>query len=349
MAKAAGRYGRHDGSSGSPLLGATEGVMAADIEVEIPWMRYDITLPLIEGRVPIEGVKLVPSRSAPNGTVFGSDSPLRGGEFGLVDLNMANWLPAIEAGWELVGLPVFSKRKHLYTYLFCRADKGIETPQDLEGRRVLSTITSSSVAIWLKALLEKRHGVDLGRITWVSPREQWPIHRQRWTMERLERRKNVVEVLSDGDADAIMVDISDRGIYDTLESDPRFKRLFPDYMGEAKSYFDESGIYIPVHMIAMSRKLERSHPDLAAKLVTAFEQAKELAYSDVLDDRSGFGLVDLRERFLAQQRHWGDIFPHGIAANRHTIDTFMACLHEFGVIREIPDYEKVFAGGTLDS
>ena len=50
--------------------------MAEELEIQIPWMRYDLTLPLIEGRVPIEGVKLVPNRLAPAGTVFGPDSPL---------------------------------------------------------------------------------------------------------------------------------------------------------------------------------------------------------------------------------------------------------------------------------
>ena len=47
--------------------------MAEELEIQIPWMRYDLTLPLIEGRVPIKGVKLVPDRFAPAGTVFGPD------------------------------------------------------------------------------------------------------------------------------------------------------------------------------------------------------------------------------------------------------------------------------------
>ena len=101
------------------------------IEVRIPWMRYDVTMPLIEGRVTIDGVTLAPSRDTPNGTVLPPDSPLKSGDFDLCDLNIANWLPAIEAGWQLIGLPIFTKRKHLYTYMFCRADAGINSPKDL--------------------------------------------------------------------------------------------------------------------------------------------------------------------------------------------------------------------------
>ena len=323
--------------------------MANDLEIQIPWMRYDVTLPLIEGRVPIEGIKIVPSRSAPKGTVFGPDSPLKTGDFGLVDLNMANWLPAIEAGWQLVGLPIFPKRKHLYTYVFCRADAGISDPKDLEGKRVLSTVTSSAVAIWLKAFLEKRHDVDIDSITWVSPREQWPIHNNRWRLERLELRKSVTEVLLDGDVDATMVDVSDRRLYEVLEKDPRIKRLFPDYLREARRLYKDAGIYVPVHMIVMSKKLDLQYPNLAGRLFAAFEKAKQLAYEDVLDDRSGFSLIDLRERFLAQNRDWGDLFPNGIAANKHTIDIFISYCHEYGIVKDAWSYEKVFAASTLDT
>ena len=49
-------------------------------------MRYDITLPLLEGRVPIEGVKLRPIKST---SMINKEEPkLRDGDFGLMDLNI---------------------------------------------------------------------------------------------------------------------------------------------------------------------------------------------------------------------------------------------------------------------
>ena len=323
--------------------------MAEELEIQIPWMRYDLTLPLIEGRVPIKGVKLVPNRFAPAGTVFGPDSPLRTGDFGLVDLNMANWLPAIERGWELVGLPVFSKRKHIYTYLFCRAGAGINTPKDLEGKRVLSSMSGSAVAIWLKGVLQHRHGVDVESITWISPREQWSIHNSRWKLERLERGKNVADALLDGDVDATAVDVSDRQLFQILENNPKIKRLFPDYLLDAKRLYQETGTYSPVHMIVMSKKLDRQHPDLAGKLYAAFEAAKRLADEDILSDRAGFSVVDLRERILEQSRKWGDLYPHGIKANKTAIDTFALYCHEHGIVKATCTYERMFAASTLDT
>jgi len=323
--------------------------MAEELEIQIPWMRYDLTLPLIEGRVPIEGVKLVPNRLAPAGTVFGPDSPLTTGDFGLVDLNMANWLPAIERDWGLVGLPVFSKRKHIYTYLFCRAGAGINSPKDLEGKRVLSTISGSAVAIWLKGLLQHRHGVDVESITWVSPREQWSLHNSRWKLERLERPKNVAEALLDGDVDATAVDVSDRRLFQILENNPKIKRLFPDYLLDAKRLYQETGIYPPVHMIVMSKKLDRQYPDLAGKLYAAFEAAKRLADEDILSDLFWYSVGDLRERVLEQSRKWADLYPHGIAANKTAIDTFASYCHEHGIVKATCTYERMFAASTLDT
>ena len=34
------------------------------LEIEFPVMRYDITMPLLEGRVPIDGVTLKPVKSS---------------------------------------------------------------------------------------------------------------------------------------------------------------------------------------------------------------------------------------------------------------------------------------------
>ena len=73
------------------------------------------------------------------------DPKLKSGEFGLMDLNLGYFLPAIESGWEIIGLPVFSKRKPIYQLIFCHADAAIRSPQDLAGKRIGSVITSYSI------------------------------------------------------------------------------------------------------------------------------------------------------------------------------------------------------------
>ncbi len=89
--------------------------------------------------------------------VFNDNLALRTGEFGVWDLNIGYFLPAIEAGWELVALPVFVKRKRAYQFIFCRLDRGIKTPKDLEAKRVGSTSYHGSNRLGV-GLLKNRPG-----------------------------------------------------------------------------------------------------------------------------------------------------------------------------------------------
>jgi 4,5-dihydroxyphthalate decarboxylase len=152
-----------------------------------------------------------------------------------------------------------------------------------------------------------------------------------------------------GEMDAIITDISDTKMFASLENNPRITRLFPNYSDEDQRLYRESGIYTPVHMIVMSRKLERDRPELAGKFYAAFEQAKQLAYDDILSDRGGFSVVYLRERMKEQIASWGDPWKYGIKANKPTIDAFIRYNVDQGMIRRAPSYGQIFAAGTLDT
>ena len=317
-------------------------------EIEFPVMRYDITLPLLEGRVPIEGVRLKPVKAS--SMINKEDPKMMAGEFGLMDLNIGYFLPAIEAGWQITGLPVFSKRKPAYQLIFCHADSGIRGPKDLEAKRIGSRTYRTALTVWARGLLREYYGVDFSNVRWVlQAREVFPVHDQNLKIEYVDESKNMVQRLIAGELDAILTDISDRKMFEGLESHPKIKRLFPDYLKEDQRLYRDTGIYTPVHMIVMSRKLDRAQPELAAKFYAAFEQAKQIAYDDILSDRGGFSVVYLRERMKEQMASWGDPWKYGIKANKKTIDAFIKYNVEQGMIRSAPSYADVFAADTLDT
>jgi 4,5-dihydroxyphthalate decarboxylase len=318
------------------------------LEVEFPVMRYDISMPILEGRVSIDGVKLKPVKSS---SMINKEEPkIKGGEFGLSDLNIGYWLPAIEAGWEIVGLPVFSKRKPVFQLIFTHADAGVETPKDLEGKRVGSRTYRTALTVWARGLLHNRYGVDPSKIQWlVQAREVFPVYDETAKIAYVDDKKSMVERLIAGEVEALITDISDAKLFETLENHPKVKRLFPDYLREDQKLYNETGIYTPVHMIVMSRKLDRERPDLAAQFYAAFEQAKQIAYDDILSDRGGFSVVYLRERMKEQIQNWGDPWKYGIKANQSTIDAFIKYNVEQGMIRSQFFYGDLFAAGTLDT
>ena len=324
--------------------------MAMDqpLEIEFPVMRYDITMPLLEGRIPIDGVKLKPVKSS--SMINKEDPKMKAGDFGLCDLNIGYFLPAIEAGWEIIGLPVFSKRKPVYQLIFTHSAANIRTPKDLEGKRVGSRTYRTALTVWARGLLHQRHGVDFAEAHWViQGQEVFPVHDQMVKIEYVDDKKNMVQRLIGGELDAIITDISDTKMFETLENHPKVRRLFPDYVAEDQKLYKETGIYTPVHMIIMSRKLDRERPELAAKFYAAFEQAKTTAYDDILSDRGGFAVVYLRERLKEEIEGWGDPRKYGIKANKSTIDAFVKYNVEQGMIRSTPSYADMFAAGTLDT
>ncbi|MGH7853574.1 MAG: hypothetical protein ACREP3_09035 [Candidatus Binatia bacterium] len=317
-------------------------------EIEFPVMRYDITLPLLEGRVPIEGVRLKPVKAS--SMINKEDPKMMAGEFGLMDLNIGYFLPAIEAGWQITGLPVFSKRKPTYQLIFCHADSNIRTPRDLAAKRIGSRTYRTALTVWARGLLREYYGVDFSNVQWVlQAKEVFPVHDQNLKIEYVDESKNMAQRLIAGELDAILTDISDTKMFESLESHPKIKRLFPDYLKEDQQLYRDTGIYTPVHMIIMSRKLDRAQPELAAKFYAAFEKAKQIAYDDILSDRGGFSIVYLRERMKEQMASWGDPWKYGIKANKTTIDAFVKYNVEQGMIRAAPSYADVFAAGTLDT
>jgi len=321
----------------------------AQIELEFPLMRYETTRALLDGRVGIEGVAL---RPAPTPPVIYDDIPdLREGNFGLCDLNIGYFLPAIEAGWEIVGIPVFTMRKPIHQFIFCRADRGIERPVDLQGKVIATRTYRTAFTIWARGFLRHRHGVDVSAVRWATQmNEVFPIYDE--AVDRApsaEPGKHPLESVLDGDVDAAIAGVITTRDFKRLEASPVVRRLFPDYMGVDQQVLRETAIYPPVRLIVMSKKLDRSHPDLARKVYDAFDQAKTIAYDEMLSDRAGSVLTYLRERLEEQLATMGDLFAYGVAANRPMIDTFIRFNHEQGLIRAPIAYDQIFAASSLDT
>jgi 4,5-dihydroxyphthalate decarboxylase len=324
------------------------GTSAGLLEIPISSMRYDVTMPMLEGRVAIEGVKLVPAKTS---SMVGKDMPeLREGRFGLWDLNLGYWLAAVDAGWDLVGLPVFPKRKSVLPMIFCRRDRGIASPRDLAGKRVGTRQYRTAVTIWGSGLLEDFYGVDARAISWVTQTaHHFPLHEVGTRLAVIGDGKPTLDLLLDCDIDALMTDISDGAMFDRLERSPDVMRLFPDYEAEDLALWRDKQIFPPMHVIVMSGRLDRENPGLARRLYDGLAKAKQLAEQDIAGDRAGFAILYLRERFKGQQEVWGDPMAYGMQANRAMMDAFRRYNHRQGSTRTLLAEEKIFAGGTLDT
>jgi len=317
----------------------------------LPNFRYEIILPLMQGRVLIEGVTLKPSGPLETAGYFEQER-FKAGDFGLLDTNWGDVITAIDAGWDLVCLPVFIKRKPVYNYAWVRADRGINSPRDLEGKTVATVGYGSAISVYTRGFLQHFYGVDLHRLRWLLPAAgRFNLHDATLQIEYASGpRKSPVQRLLDGEVDASTGDITDAKLWAALESSPLVKRLFPNYQEDTKRLYKERGIFTPVHIVLMGGKMHRANPGLARKLYDAFERSRELALEDALGDGSGPSMtIGNRELVRDQQREWGDIWKHGVSANKNTIDTFLDYCHEQGMTKSRMPLGRVFAQETLDT
>lgn len=316
-----------------------------------PNFRYDVIQPLLQGRVTIEGATLNVSGATSSAGCF--DNPkFKEGDFGLLDNNWGDVIPAIDAGWDIVALPLFIKRKPVYNYLWARADRGIDVPKDLEGKTIATGGYQSAITIYTRGFFQHFYGVDLSKLRWLSVgAERFPVHNKRIEVEYASGpMKSATQRLLDGEVDASTGDILDPKAWAALESSPEVKRLFPDYQELNKRLFKEHGIFTPVHIVVMGGRLDRSDPGLARRVFDAFKRSTEVAYADALGDGSGFSMtMHNRELVRDQLQEWGDLWTQGIAANRNAIDTFLDYNFEQGLTKSRLPLDRVFARATLDT
>ena len=72
--------------------------LLVEAQASQPNHRYDIMQPLLQGRVPLEGISLKmtgPTDRAP----FFEDERFKNGDFDLLDINWGDAIPAVDAGW----------------------------------------------------------------------------------------------------------------------------------------------------------------------------------------------------------------------------------------------------------
>jgi hypothetical protein len=117
-----------------------------------------------------------------------------------------------------------------------------------------------------------------------------------------------------------------------------------------RKLWNDHHILTPTHIVVMGGKLHRENPGLSRKIYDAFEQSRELAYYDALGDGSSYNiLLDAREGVRDQMKSMGDVWKHGISANRAMWDMTLDFYEEQGQTSHRMSYEEVFAKDCLDT
>ena len=304
---------------------------------------YDRTRPLLYGQVGAEGLKLKVV-SAPIGEFC--VRPVYE-EYDVAETSFSWYVAARSRGEKVIALPIFPLRMAVLGYMFVRTDSPYTSPKDLIGKRVATSSYRATVNLWLRGILKDHWGVTPDQINWVTvrPEAQNFIIPEGVSCTQMPGRSQG-ELLLSGEVDAVMGPEAPPEFYGEHSG---MRRLLPDSWKETQDHYRRTGIFPITHTVVMSEKLYKRKPWIAERMLGAFTEAQKAC--DTFHLNSKHVSFPDAEFFMEQQRklYGRDPWKHGIAANRHNIETFTRYAFEQGYTVKHQPVEELFTPNLLGS
>ena len=337
--------------------------MAARVQLSFISARNERIAKLLDGEIKVEGADLVWTNSDPSETFW---RQLKFNEFEVCEMSFSSLLIAKALGNDMVAIPVFPSRRFMHALLSVNVDSGVETANDLYGKRIGVGEYQQTASLWTRGVLQHDFGVDQFSVDWWMERSEELSHggatgfkpMDGIKFNRIPEDKSLATMLTRGELDAASIGrafSAEKNVIDrstTIRPKPeefaKVKPLFPDFVGEGKRFFDTHG-YIPAnHCYAIRGDVYEKHPWLAFNLYAAFVAAKEAWYAE-LPNKVPSDLI-FGSQYMSQTRSiFGtDPFTYGVRGNEKMINTMIDFSHEQGFIPRKPSMEELFAAPLLD-
>ncbi len=286
----------------------------------------DINMPITDGTVNVEGFEL---------------EMVTHGDTDAWDAGFGSLLRGKLEGAHHVSIPAYSNRKFRLSYIFVNNAAGIESPLDLEGKRVGISSWGNTACMWAKGALQNYYGVDLTRIHWFAPHPDETLVAPGIQIERLSEREASDGLLLDGKLDAVI----DPNVLPSISRrDPRVRRLFRDHKTEEQNYFKQTGIFPISHIVTLSQEFVHKHPDAPIALLKAYRQARDVAVDRIQGSDPQILLLSWASDLLDEQRALmgENYWAYNIENNRRALEAMTQFAHQQGVTPNRIDYQSFF-------
>ncbi len=308
--------------------------------------RYDRAQAIISGAVKPDGIELeVHATPEDSPTLIRS----RGANFDIVEFYTGRYITDLPYGTlGFTAIPIFVKRMFRHSYIYINKRKGIQSPLDLNGKRVGVQTWLTTTALWARGLLEEEYGVDLASITWVAERTETVGDWKPPSWLRLEiapAGAKMYDLLRSGAIDA---GITTRTWAPDVHPDIDF--LFPNYAELERDYFKRTGFFPIMHTLLIRTAILDKHPWVAMSMFKAWEESKQLCYQWL--DTQRVHLTSLWFRALWEEERslaGNDIYPWGFSKTRAEVDKMLEYAHRQGFTPRKFNPDEMFHPSTLDT
>jgi 4,5-dihydroxyphthalate decarboxylase len=319
------------------------------LKLKIGASDSDRTRPIANGEVTIAGVD-------PDVTLMGVQALFNRqlGEhyFDVCEFPLATYLRTLErADRPYLAVPIFPSRHFRFSSVFVNKASGIKTPADMAGKRVGLMVFDMAAAVWQRGIFEEFHGLPRTAPIYVTggleaPRagdEHPQYYPPKFTIE-YRADESLAALLASGEIDALYTARAPS----TWPSET-VGRLFDEPKRVELDYYRKSGIFPPMHVLAIKRPLAKANPGLAKALFDAFAQAQQIARARLFDQVALSTMLPWQlESLLEAEREMGaDYWPVGVAKNRTMLETVIRYLREDELIQTAFAPEDLFEGEDI--
>jgi 4,5-dihydroxyphthalate decarboxylase len=206
-------------------------------------------------------------------------------KFDVCEMAIVTYLMARAHDKPLVLLPATMLGRFQHAYALYNTERGKLGPADLRGKRVGIRSFTTTTGAWIRGILANDYGVDLDSIRWVTF-EDPHVAEYVDTTERARKDKKILQMLLDGELDAVLGETSD---------DPRLKPLFADPKAEAARWHQKHGVVPVNHLVVVTEALAKSQPDAVREVYRLLKASKAAAKPAEGIDLVPFGVEAVRK------------------------------------------------------
>ena len=322
------------------------------LQLSIAMGDYDRTRAIHDGRVQIDGVDPITFLQSPEEMFFNA---FRHETCDVTELSFSSYCVSLtRENPPYIAIPVFLSRAFRHSSVYVRSDRGIESPQDLRGRRIGIAEYQLTANVWARAILSDA-GVTPDQITWVRGGMDKPGRPEKIKLtlpsdvilENAPEGATLNQMLSDGDIDGFIGPRWPRCFH---QGHPHVARLWRDGFTAAKDWHAQTGIFPIMHVLGVRRELAEQHPWLPGALLKAFTEAKTMA-QDALSDTSATKVtMPFVEDVLEITRSMADdLWSYGLAGNQATLEYFLEHHHAQGLSSRRLSVDELFFPATAES
>jgi len=240
-------------------------------------------------------------------------------KFDVSEMAIVTYLLARSFGKPLVLLPCVMMGRFQHNTMVYSAERGKVTLQDLPGKRIGVRSYTQTTGVWIRGIVENDYGVDLNKAHWtVQETAHVAEYKDPPELNRVSMEHNLLDMLLGGEVDAVIYGAD-------LPDDPRLKTVIENPQEEAKTWFQKHGCVPINHMVVVTEKLAKEHPEAVKAFYELLRKGKTatMPSGDAIETTPfGFEATRPALELIIQYAYQQKIIP-----KRYSVDEIYADAH----------------------